>query len=56
MLVTTPATIQSVAWEGELVASDISYVAKSPLKIRATIGQLEIWSAAVALENEVGKK
>jgi hypothetical protein len=56
MLFTTPADIQSVAWEGELEASDISYVAKSPLKIRATIGQLEIWPAADALENEVGKK
>ena len=56
MLITTPASIASVAWEGELVPPENTYAAKSPVKIRATIGQLEIWPAAEALENEVGRK
>ncbi len=56
MLITTPASITSVAWEGELVPPENSYATKSPVNIRATIGQLEIWPAADALENEVGKK
>src|SRR4051812_3459685 len=56
MLITTPASITSVAWEGELVPPENALTPKSPGRPVITIGQLEIWPAADALENELGKK
>jgi len=56
MQITTPTEITSVAWEGALVAPAVSYAAKSPTRLTATIGRPEIWAVAGALENEVGQK
>ncbi len=54
MYIRTPTKIQSIAWEGPLE----SPAAKSPSAARpiVTLGRPEIWPAAEALENEVGKK
>ncbi len=46
MQITTPTEITSVAWEGELVAPAVSYAAKSPTRLTATIGRPEIWPVA----------
>jgi len=56
MLITTPAEIHSVAWEGELVPPENALTPKSPGCPVVTSGQLEIWPAAAGLENELGKK
>ena len=54
MHIHTPTTIQSIAWEGPLVPP----AAKSASTAHpiVTLGRPEIWPAAEALENEVGKK
>jgi len=55
MRFTTPAEIKDIAWEGVLEAPQ---TAKSPAGVPhpvATIGKPEIWPAADALQNEVGK-
>ncbi|HEY0602955.1 MAG TPA: hypothetical protein VGD58_08585 [Herpetosiphonaceae bacterium] len=56
MKITTPTEIKDVAWEGELEAPAVSYAPSSSSRPVVTIGQPEIWTAADALENEVGKK
>lgn len=56
MNITTPHAIADIAWEGELVAAANTYGPKPPAPLVARIGQPEIWPAAEALENEVGKK
>ena len=56
MKIVTPTEIESVAWEGNLVAPAVSFAAKSATRLTATIGRPEIWPAADALENEVGQK
>jgi hypothetical protein len=56
MYITTPTEISSVAWEGELAPPENSMGLKSRQCPIITIGQPEIWPAAEALENEVGKK
>jgi hypothetical protein len=52
----TPDQIAAVAWEGELEASANAMGGGAERGPVVTIGQLEIWPAAQALENEVGKK
>jgi hypothetical protein len=58
MYIKTPSEIAAVAWEGELIPPENTYTygLKSPQRPVVSIGQLEIWPAAEALENEVGKK
>ena len=56
MVITTPSEITSVAWEGELVPPENTYGLSSQQRPVVTIGQIEIWPAAAALENETGKK
>ena len=56
MQITTPTEIESVAWEGKLIAPEISYTLSTQERPVVTIGQPEIWPAAEALENQVGQK
>jgi hypothetical protein len=56
MHITTPAEIQSVAWEGELVAPVIVHGPGKMQRPVVTIGRPEIWTVAEALESETGKK
>lgn len=56
MRITTPTEITNVAWEGELEAPPVSYAPATGSRPVVTIGQPEVWAAADALENEVGKK
>ena len=56
MEIITPTDIQSVAWEGELVAPQTVYAIGAAKRPVVTIGHPEIWPAAEALENEVGQK
>lgn len=54
MRIVTPTEITSVAWEGELVGPPMMGVSeRAPV---VTLGQHEIWTAAQAMETEVGKK
>jgi hypothetical protein len=56
MFITTPAEIQSVAWEGELFAPSVSFGGGPSKHPFVTIGQTEIWPVDKALENETSKK
>ena len=52
----TPSEIESVAWEGELVAPAVAMRPKGARAVVAALGHPEIWPAARALEAEVGRK
>lgn len=52
----TPTEIESVAWEGELVAPAVAMHPKGGRAVVAALGHPEIWPAARALEAEVGQK
>ncbi len=54
MLIETPAAIQTVAWEGELLASEALKTAGGVRPV-VTLGQPEIWPAAAALEPQLGR-
>ena len=56
MHILTPAEIESVAWEGELIPSAAFKAPERPQPPLVTVGRPEIWPAAEALETEVGKK
>ena len=56
MHVVTPAEIESVAWEGELVAPAVAYALPPPQRPVVTIGQPAIWPVAEALEARLGQK
>jgi len=56
MHIITPAQIESVAWEGELIPPPTAKFVDSAERPVVTIGRHEIWPAAEALENEVGRK
>jgi hypothetical protein len=56
MRILTPAAIESVAWEGELILPEIFMSSEPPPPPAVTLGKPEIWPAAEALEPEVGKK
>ncbi len=58
MDIITPSTIESVAWEGALDVPETtrSYSESGLRRPVVTLGKPEIWPAAKALENEVGKK
>ncbi|VAW38392.1 hypothetical protein MNBD_CHLOROFLEXI01-3304 [hydrothermal vent metagenome] len=57
MFLKTPAKIESIAWEGELMSPDVAMSAKPvPERPVVTIGKPEFWLAAEALETELGKK
>ena len=57
MFLSTPVEIESIAWEGELVAPENAMVVRSGKgRPVVTIGRPEFWPAAEALEIEVGKK
>ncbi len=55
MIIETPKTIESIAWEGELEAPE-SMRAAGAARVRATIGQPECWRATEALEIKTGEK
>ena len=55
MDIITPTEIKDIAWEGELVHPQIMRGGGSPAPI-VTLGQHEFWTAAQAMETEVGKK
>jgi hypothetical protein len=55
MHILTPTEITSVAWEGELVPPS-TLRSGAPARPVATLGQPEIWPAADALQNELGRK
>ncbi|MBU0496233.1 MAG: hypothetical protein KKA73_24310 [Chloroflexi bacterium] len=55
MRLVTPAAIETVAWEGELVAPRTTRGGSADRPV-ATIGQPEIWPAAEALDVKVGQK
>jgi len=52
----TPAEIESVAWEGELIVPPTIKAPAPPERLVVTIGQPEVWPAVEALESEVGQK
>ena len=56
MHIITPAQIESVAWEGELISPATARAVRPAERPVVTIGRPEIWPAAEALENEVGRK
>lgn len=56
MHIITPAKIEAIAWEGELVPPPTTKLAPSAERPVVTIGRPEIWPVAEALENEVGHK
>ncbi len=53
MLIETPTDIQTVAWEGELVAPETMKSASAARPV-VTLGRPEIWPVAEALEPQVG--
>lgn len=55
MHILTPTDISSVAWEGELVAPPVMMGGGHPDRPAVTIGQPEVWPAAEAVQNELGK-
>ena len=56
MHIITPTTIESVAWEGKLIAPSTVYAVRSSDRPVVTIGHPEIWPVAEALQNQVGQK
>jgi hypothetical protein len=56
MHIVTPTVIKSVAWEGEMDASQVVYSASKSIPPVVTIGTPEIWPVREALENQVGQK
>src|SRR5262245_1537760 len=56
MHITTPAQIESIAWEGELIESGMVKGAQHSSRPVVSLGQPAIWSVASALESETGKK
>jgi len=55
MDIVTPTEIKDIAWEGELVRPQIMRGGGSQTPV-VTLGQHEFWTAAQAMETEVGKK
>ena len=58
MHIVTQIEIKAIAWEGALSAPETTRAFKSPAAKPpvVTIGQMEVWRAADALENQVGQK
>ena len=56
MHIITPARIEAVAWEGELIPPPTAKAVRPADRPVVTIGRPEIWPVADALENEVGRK
>ncbi len=55
MRFTTPNEIESLAWEGELESSAVSFGFRSVRPV-VSLGRPEVWPAEQALESETGKK